>query len=169
MNPDVKTEPPTVEQWAVETVKLAISLRALGPIKTKTLHTVGAQSRKRLEEKRRVTSATQWWRTEWKPKKIFSELPQSSQRRAFYRRIILVAFYAAVDAGATFGYAELAARGVSLAIFGKAVDAKTIRRTVGRIETCGGPDLAPLEAYADCKSVPHPRSRKPQSGAKGSR
>jgi len=66
------------------------------------------------------------------------------------------------QAGARAGAAESVARALWLIIFGKAANAKTIRRKIDRVQRCGGAELAPIEAYADQKSVPHLKAPKKQ-------
>jgi hypothetical protein len=97
----------------------------------------------------------------WQPKNLFASLPESSRRRTKNRKIMIDAYYMAlVEMGLPSSYAQLAACGIGLLVFGKAPCRRTIRRYVNRIEACGGPEVAPIEAYADGKSCPHARARR---------
>jgi hypothetical protein len=99
---------------------------------------------------------------QWQPKKKFADLPASAQSRTLQRRTVMQAFYSATKMGFRTVEAQRAAGAVSLLEYGEAPCCRTIRRFANRVSACGGPELAPIEAYADGKSCPHPNARKPR-------
>jgi hypothetical protein len=95
----------------------------------------------------------------WTPDLELSELPVATQQRAFKRRKAMTAYYEALDAGRSKTAAKDAACAVWAAEFGEPCNEKTIRRLVRTVNERGGINEAPIEAYADGKSVPHERTR----------
>ena len=90
----------------------------------------------------------------WQPQTSFVNLPDSSKKRTEMRQRILNAHYTGVKA---VQLPPSLAREAGLLIFGEAPCSRTVRRYVARIEACGGPELAPIEAYSDGKSCHHRR------------
>ncbi|MGI8438097.1 MAG: hypothetical protein ACR2NX_14565 [Chthoniobacterales bacterium] len=87
------------------------------------------------------------------------------QRLAPDRASVLVrealnSYFRALDNGVAEKTANLKARTKSLALFQQDCNERTIRRIARRVDDFGGPELAPLDAYAPGKSIPHARSGK---------
>ena len=76
---------------------------------------------------------------------------------AFDVQKVLDGYFAAIDSGIDETKANVSARSRWLRLFGKRCSERTIRRIASRVHACGGPELAPIDAYADQKSVPHAR------------
>ena len=95
----------------------------------------------------------------WEPDKRLTQLPEFSQEKAFKVKQVLEVYFGALGNGMTERDANTKARAMWLQIFGEPCNEKTIRRRAARVEACGGPELARIEAYADGKSVPHDKQR----------
>lgn len=94
---------------------------------------------------------------------LYSRLAPSHD--AFAVRNVIDGYFRSLDSGATEAEANTSARGKWLRRFGKRCNERTIRRIAARVQACGGPELAPIDAYADAKSVPHTRGgRRPHHG-----
>ena len=98
------------------------------------------------------------------PGRELATLPPTSQTLAEQRKLVLAVFWQSLERQHAVGVANAEARAAWLKMFGEACSYKTIQRWVAAIEQRGGPDLAPVEAYAglkseDGKSVPHPKAR----------
>jgi hypothetical protein len=138
----------TLRQYTIETINVLLSLYK-GSF---------AAYRKRLAKKREAVRESGPC---WRPTRPFASLPKSSQQRAYKKKSVLGAYYIAVEErGLPTGLAELVACQIGFLLFGKAPHGHTIRRYVARIEACGGPEKAPMEAYADNLSCPHLKARK---------
>lgn len=94
----------------------------------------------------------------WDAPKEIGTLPPASQEKAKKVRAVMEVYFAAAES-MTLGAANTKAQAKWLELFGEACNEKTIRRWADKIEARGGPEFAPLEAYADNKSVPHVRAR----------
>src|SRR6266536_4023868 len=145
--PDLSNAP-SLRKWALQTAKLVSAFHSR-PHTQKLLRILAADYRDRLGHKRRKSSATRWWRTEWRPKKRFQELPPFSQRKDLNVKSLVSTYYLAINAGLPPGHAELVGCIAWLLIFKKSISPRHFRRIISRVEKCGGPDLAPIEAYAD--------------------
>lgn len=97
--------------------------------------------------------------TRWEPAKEIGTLPPASQEKATRVREVMAVYFAASEAGMTLSAANQRARAKWVEVFGEECNEKTVRRWADKIEARGGPQFAPLEAYADNKSVPHERAR----------
>lgn len=146
------SETPSLNQWVILTAKLLLSLRSRPPHRAKQLQTLAASYREKLSEKRMRIQRS---RKKWRYKKAIEELPEFSQRKAHGVKLALGAYYTAIDVGLPPGCAADVARLTWLLLLGKAISRRSVRRLIDRLETRGGPDLAPIEAYADGKSVRH--------------
>jgi hypothetical protein len=148
-------------QWTVMTASLLLWLRRDSYV-AKNRERLSAAYLKRLGKKReklRLEGAS------WRPAKPFTALPESSQQRARGRKKVLAAYYTAVEIGLPPSLAELVAREMGLLQFGKAPCARNIRGYVRRVESFGGPDSAPISAYADSRSGPHRSKNDLKEGA----
>jgi hypothetical protein len=95
----------------------------------------------------------------WTPPRKFTTFPPSAQAAALKRKAIFSHYYAAIDQGASAKSANAAARAEWARAFGVEPSELTIRRWVKRIDSLGGPEDAPNEAYLDGKSTPHHAAR----------
>lgn len=104
----------------------------------------------------------------FEPCRELATLPPVTQTLAEQRKEVLAVFWTALERFANLPdkvtRAKEETRAAWLRMFGKAPTEKTIRRWVAAIEERGGPDLAPVEAYAGLKSehgksVPHHAAR----------
>jgi len=76
---------------------------------------------------------------------------------AFLRQQISNVYFCACDNGHPESVANFRARLKWHELFGKSCNEKTIRRLAARVDDFGGPDLAPIDAYAMEKSFPRTR------------
>lgn len=148
-----------LRKWVAATAKLVSALRSR-PHTQNLLRSLASNYRDRITEKRKTASATRWWRTKWRPKKEFAQLPPASQQKALKVKVVTEAYYIAIRKKLSPGDANLIARLTWLLIFRNAISERTVRRIIDRVETCGGPRVAPMEVYADGLSVPHRQDKK---------
>jgi hypothetical protein len=95
----------------------------------------------------------------WQPAKPLAALPPATQAKAHKVKSVLAVYFDALGAGMKETDANTKARSMWLHVFGETCNEKTIRRRAAKVEACGGPELARIEAYADGKSVPHSRAQ----------
>ena len=81
-------------------------------------------------------------------------------RDAFEVQRVMDVYFRELDTGVAETKANATARGRWIRIFGSRCSERTIRRIAVRVQACGGPELAPIDAYADQKSIPHARGGK---------
>jgi len=90
--------------------------------------------------------------------KDFVKLPRYSQQKAWDRKLLLSAYHFLIEWKHLIpNEASRVARALWLLMRGESVTDSTIRRWLRRERARGGPDFAPIKAYADGKSVPHRR------------
>ena len=141
--------------------------RAGGLTKVYPFSDLPADYQRQLEEQRRRQGCWSYAdllnvravETRWEPAKEIGTLPPASQEKATRVREVMSVYFAASEAGMTLSGANQRARAKWVEVFGEECNEKTIRRWADKIEARGGPQFAPLEAYADNKSVPHERAR----------
>lgn len=75
--------------------------------------------------------------------------------KAFSMREVMNRYFAALDNGKGEHLANREARAEHVRQFGESCEERKIRRIGARVDDCGGPDLAPIDAYSDLKSVPN--------------
>jgi hypothetical protein len=149
---------PAVKEWASATAYLLQAIHD-GSYGVRHRHRLSAAYRERLAAKRRKAQAAG---ARCQAARPFSELPPYSQRKATSVELVLDSYYAAVTAGLSASYSEYVARAFWLIIFGKAACSKTLRNRISRVERCGGPELAPIEAYSDRTKCRTARRVRPQ-------
>jgi hypothetical protein len=147
------------QKWVAATANLVSTVRSK-PQTAKLLQSLANNYRERITKERKTSSATRWWRTKWRPKKNFNQLPQSSQQKALKVKTVVSSFYMAIEKGLSSGHAEQVAGLAWSLLFGKPISLRHLRRIITRVEDCGGPESAPNEAYADQRSVPHRKKEK---------
>lgn len=188
LSPRLTGEALSAAQWArlLDVTKKAFTLRGVpsagvvpgaGGQLTRTYKfgDLPADYRQTLDELRRrqacggfgdLLSVRQAETDRWQPDRELGTLPPGSQVLAQRRKDVLAVFWQALERGRNAGQANSDTRAAWLSAFGgEACNEKTIRRWVAAIEARGGPDLAPLEAYAGLKSghgksVPHAAARR---------
>ena len=146
----------TVKQWVSVTVYLLQLLHAAA-YGVRHRHRLSSRYLERLAAKRMRARASG---ARCQATKSFAAQPPYSQQKALNMKLVLDAYYAAVAAGLSASYAENLARAFGLFIFDKAINSRTLRRRMDRVEKCGGPASAPMEAYTDQLSVPHRKALK---------
>ena len=157
-----KSKPPTVRDLRRAAIprqliaEIENFLQLVYPVQHREL--LNTLHRERLAMKRKRLSSRCWH-----PKKKLGELPLYSQRKAWAVRLVIRAYYRAICTGCNRGQAGTVARVIWLLIFGNVTGVRNIDRLIRNIEARGGPHLAPIEAYADEKSVPHLKARKVKS------
>lgn len=96
-----------------------------------------------------IRIATPRWVADFK----LSELPAFSQTKAHKVRAVMIVYSTALDAEKDEREANCDARSSWLAEFEEACSERTIRRWAKKIDERGGVEWAPIEAYADRKSL----------------
>lgn len=99
-------------------------------------------------------------RRAWTPPKKLTELPAASQAKARRMREVLAVWYGQLELGATKAEAAQRAAAKHFEHFGRLISYKQLTRLEAKIDERGGFEFAPIEAYADAKSVPHLAARK---------
>ena len=125
-----------------------------------------ADYQQQLEERRRAFKCLRFadlleiqTSERWEPAKPLTKMPEATQVKAYKVKDVLAVYFAAIEQGMTSKDAETKTRAAWLQMFGNDISDRQIRRKVRRVEECGGPELARIEAYADGKSVPHHKAR----------
>jgi len=109
-------------------------------------------------------------RATWQPPRKLAQLPPATQEKAQKVREVMLAYFAALDQGKQKNEANAIARSLWVRLFPEppasskkkrkpCCTSKTISNWEKKIKDRGGPDFAPIEAYADGKSVPHVSTR----------
>lgn len=142
---------PIPRQWLANTIKLLSEIHA-GSYLAENRDRISAQHRKWLTAKR---AKIQELRKPWRPQKRLAELPPYSQAEAWGRRLVAEMYYEALAEGLPPIWAEWIARMFYLSIFDKEFCGASVRRLIRIVEKRGGIVLAPIEAFATEKSVPH--------------
>ena len=96
----------------------------------------------------------------WLPDFEFSTQPGATQEKALKVRLVMQAYFAALDAAKSKEEANRIARAEWTRHFGDACGERSIRRWEARIEERGGIEFAPIEAFCDRKAVPHVKARR---------
>ncbi len=101
----------------------------------------------------------------WQPARELGTLASATQTLAELRKAALSIYWQTYEADPHDGRATLRTQARWLEVIGKPICARNVRRWVKAIEARGGPDNAPIEAYAGLKSehgkcVPHPNARR---------
>jgi hypothetical protein len=78
-------------------------------------------------------------------------------REASAVRVAMNVYFREIDNGKAEQSANLVARRFWLEAFGTACHERTIRRLAARVDSFGGPELAPLDAFAAGKSISRAR------------
>lgn len=86
--------------------------------------------------------------------------------KALCTRRAMARFFSGVDSGKTNFAAAREASAELVKLTGELVTERQLRRIAQRVDQLGGPSIAPLEAYADLKSVPHKmlKTKRPHHG-----
>lgn len=98
--------------------------------------------------------------TRWVPDRAWMSYPEATRDRALKKKAVAQVYFAALDNGRQKQEANLLARAEWLRQFGEPGSFNSIRRLEALVETRGGIDFAPLEAYCDGKSTPHVMARR---------
>lgn len=141
--------------WLAENIKFLFAIHA-GSYAVQNHFRISTHYLNRLAAKRARIGASP---ERWRPKKNLVDLPPYSQAEAFGRRLILEAYFEAIDNKLTPAQAERIANVASIMIFGKTFCDKQLRRLVALIEDRGGIANAPIEAFATGKSIPHAKKK----------
>jgi hypothetical protein len=142
---------PIPRQWLTDTIKLLSEIHA-GSYIAENRDRISASHRKWFTAKR---ATIQELRKPWRPQKKLAELPPYSQAEAWGRRLVAEMYYEALAEGLPPLWAERIACMFYLSIFGKAWCRKSVNRLIDTVERRGGIVLAPIEAFATERSVPH--------------
>jgi hypothetical protein len=78
-------------------------------------------------------------------------------QRAFDWRQVMNSYFCAVDNGEFEPNARMLAKAKYFEFYRRPCSDRHLRRIIARIEAYGGPDLAPIDAYGDRRSIPHAR------------
>jgi hypothetical protein len=138
-------------EWLADTIKLLSEIHA-GSYIAKNRGRISAQHRKWLTGKR---ATIQGLRKPWRPQNRLAELTPYSQAEAWGRRLVAEMYFEALANGLPPLWAERIARMIYLLIFDKEFCGKSVSRLIRIVEIRGGIVLAPIEAFATDKSVPH--------------
>jgi hypothetical protein len=95
----------------------------------------------------------------WLPPRNWEDFKESTRTRATKRKAAIFFFFKAVQEGRTKEIAKALAMRAWEYLFGKKCNELTIRNWVNRIESRGGFEFAPMEAYCDGKSRPHKKAQ----------
>jgi hypothetical protein len=145
-------EMPVPRQWISETVKLFS--RIYGRSGTwKNRKRVSANHREWLAAERAAIRRAGG--KPWRPKKRLAGYPRFSRAEAWGKRLVLEVYFEALANDLPPILAGRIARMMYLAIFSKARCDRWLRRLFAMVERRGGIVLAPIEAFATERSVPH--------------
>ena len=142
---------PLPRQWISDTCKLLLKVHK-GTYAVENRERISSYNLKCAALKRakirRSRAAT------WRPKKTLARLPAYSRSRAYGVRLVLLAYRNALACHrVTPSLAERVGLALWVFIFGKPIAAKSLHRIIARIESRGGIDRAPIEAYAQDKAL----------------